>query len=70
VILTDTSARRLEGAQRHRQLMGMSDHDLLVQLHERMDNHIIEHNRNTVSNRWMIGTLVAIFGVVVLLVHL
>jgi hypothetical protein len=39
------------------ELRRLTDHDLLVLLHERMDRHEKEHQRSVTSLRWTVGII-------------
>jgi len=47
------------------ELRRLSDHDLLVLLHERMDRHEREHQSSVSSLRWTIGIVLTTLLVIV-----
>ncbi len=48
-----------------RELNRLSDHDLLVLLHERMKVHADEHRKAVVTFRWTVGAVLTILLVMV-----
>ena len=46
------------------ELNRLSDHDLLVLLHERMRVHAEDHRKGTIAFRWTVAVIISALGVI------